>query len=142
MSKAVKKIKKAVKKVGKKIEKGIKTGAKSIERSVSAASKGDLKEIINIGSFGMTGAFEKGHKELLRPIKKLTPKMPEIPDIPTAEDIAGKIDIPEPLSQGATQASIGQAAPSIDLGATEGKRRRAGSALGRRKLRVPLGGLA
>lgn len=134
MSKVVKKVKKVVKKIGK----GIKTGAKSIEESVSAAAKGDIKELVNVGSFGITGAFEKGHKELVRPFKKLTPK---IPDVPTAEDIAGKINIPEPTSQGAIQSSLAKAAPSIDLGSTEGSRRRSGSALGRRKLRVPLGGL-
>lgn len=129
-------------KVVKKVKKAIKSGAKSVKNTVKGALKGDLSDIANVLSLGATGAVEKSVTVPLKKISEaITPKLPDIPDVPTAEDIAGKINIPEPTSQGAIQSSLAKAAPSIDLGSTEGSRRRSGSALGRRKLRVPLGGL-
>lgn len=134
-------------KVVKKIKKAVKTGVKSVTKRVKGALKGDLSDITSLVTLGGSDRIKAEAKLLQKGGSKImeaiTPKMPELPDIPTAEDIAGKIniDIPEPTSQGAIQSSLAKAAPSIDLGSTEGSRRRSGSALGRRKLRVPLGGL-
>ena len=62
--------------------------------------------------------------------KGLMPEMPEMPDI----------ELPDPA--GATPGTVQQRAANVDLGATEGARRRqSGPAKGSRKLRVPLGGL-
>ena len=57
---------------------------------------------------------------------------PEMPPVP-------EFNAPPPA--GATPGATPRAAPSVDLAATEGKRRTTGAAKGSRKLRVPLGGL-
>ena len=106
-----------------KLVKEVKRGAKSVGDTVTNAFKGDVKSILRIGSFGQTAVLEGGLKK-------------------AGKIIGNPFKAPDPLPMpGLSQSNTAEAAPDVDIAATEGSRRRSGSAVGTRKLRVPLGGL-
>jgi hypothetical protein len=97
----------------------IKEGGKSLERTAKGALKGDVNDILTLGSLGGTKQLESAGKQLHKPFKA-----------------------PDPLpTPGLSQANVQDAAPDVDLAFTEASRRTSGQAVGTRKLRIPLGGL-
>lgn len=97
----------------------IKEGASSAAKKVKGALKGDIDDILAVGSLGVTQQLESAGKQLHKPFKA-----------------------PDPLPvPGLAQANVQDPAPDVDLTRTEGSRRSSGQAVGTRKLRIPLGGL-
>lgn len=91
----------------------------SATRTAKGVLKGDVDDILSAASFGGTKRLEQLGKAIHKPFKA-----------------------PDPLpAPGLGQANTEEAAPDVDIASTESARRRSGSAVGTRKLRVPLGGL-
>lgn len=107
------------------VAKSVKKGLSSAVSKVKGALKGDLGDIASVVSLGATDLNEN----LASAAKDAV--LPDMPDI----------TIPEQPVVGATPGTVAQGSPNVDIGSTEGSRRRSGSAKGTRKLRVPLGGL-
>ena len=102
-----------------KVVKMIKKGASSAVRTAKGALKGDVDDILSLATFGGSKRLEEVGKAIHKPFKA-----------------------PDPLPvPGLGQANTEEAAPDVDIASTESIRRRSGSAVGTRKLRVPLGGL-
>jgi len=102
-----------------KVVKMIKEGASSIARAGRGVLKGDVDDILNVTTLGGSKALEKVGQAIHKPFKA-----------------------PDPLPMpGLSQANTEDAAPDVDIASTESTRRRSGSAVGTRNLRVPLGGL-
>lgn len=102
-----------------KLVKMIKEGASSAVRTTKGALKGDVDDILSVATLGGSKRWEKFGQMLHKPFK--APKAPPVP--------------------GLGQANTEDAAPDVDIASTESTRRRSGSAVGTRQLRVPLGGL-
>jgi hypothetical protein len=102
-----------------KLVKMVKKGASSIAGTVKGALKGDVNDLLSAATLGGSKRLEQAGMALHKPFKA-----PAIPDAP-----------------GLGQSNTEEAAPNVDLAATESSRRGGGSAVGTRKLRVPLGGL-
>jgi hypothetical protein len=107
------------------VVKSVKKGFKSAAGKVKGALKGDLGDIISVGSVGFSDMLENSASAVKRAV------LPDMPDV----------NIPEQPVSGATPGVVAKGSPNVDIGATEGRRRTTGSAKGSRKLRVPLGGL-
>ena len=106
-----------------KLVKEVKRGAKSVGNTVTNAVKGDVKSLLRLGTAGASAGAEGGLKK-------------------AGKIIGNPFKVPDPLpSPGLGQSNTAEAAPDVDIAATESSRRRGGSAVGTRKLRVPLGGL-
>jgi len=102
-----------------KVVKMLKDMRSSATSTVKGALKGDIDDIASMVTFGGTKQWEKVGMALHKPFKA-----------------------PDPLpAPGLSQANTEEAAPDVDIASTESERRRSGSAVGTRKLRVPLGGL-
>jgi len=102
-----------------KVVKMVKEGLSSAGRTVKAGFSGNIDDIANLATLGGTKQWEKVGKAIHKPFKA-----------------------PDPLpAPGLSQANTEEAAPDVDIASTESERRRSGSAVGTRKLRVPLGGL-
>jgi hypothetical protein len=102
-----------------KVVKMIKEGASSLARTAKGVLKGDVNDILNVATLGGSKTVEKLGQAIHKPFKA-----------------------PDPLPMpGLGQANTEEAAPDVDITSTESVRRRSGSAVGTRKLRVPLGGL-
>jgi len=97
----------------------IKEGASSVTRTVKGALKGDVDDLLSVATRGGSKHLEKIGQAIHKPFKA-----------------------PDPLPvPGLSQANTAEAAPDVDIDSTENARRRSGSAVGTRQLRVPLGGL-
>jgi hypothetical protein len=106
-----------------KLVKEFKEAAESAGNTVTNAFKGDVKSLLRLGTGGASSGTEGGLKA-------------------TGKIIGNPFKVPDPLpSPGLGQSNTAEAAPDVDIAATESSRRRSGSAVGTRKLRVPLGGL-
>lgn len=102
-----------------KVVKMIKEGASSITRQAKGALKGNVDDMLNLTSLGGSKTLEKIGQAIHKPFKA-----------------------PDPLPvPGISQANTEDAAPDVDIASTESVRRRSGTAVGTRQLRVPLGGL-
>lgn len=131
----LKKAFKSIKKGLKKVTNPIKKFGRQIDQEVRRSGGWELA----IGTMGFGNMIKQGAKTVMGAI---TPKMPELPDFGDLDFPDTIINMPDPQTQGQVQGSIGSAAPRIDLGFTEGSRRKSGSnSKTTRNLRVPLGGL-
>jgi len=104
-----------------KVVKSIKRGVKSLGEVLEQGVESGGRIIGEAGDSVMDVADALG--------EAITGPVPEMPTIP------------EPAVVGATPGTVAKGSPNVDIGSTEGSRRRSGSAKGTRKLRVPLGGL-
>ena len=102
-----------------KLIKEIKKGASSAVRTAKGALRGDVDDILSLGTLGGSKRLEELGKAIHKPFKA--------PDAPPIPGVQGAI----------TQ----EAAPDVNLATTEASRRTTGQAVGTRKLRIPLGGL-
>lgn len=117
--------------------KAVKKGVKSATKRIKGALKGDLSDLTSVATLGVSDQLKNAGKAVSGAVSDAL--LPEV-DIPTAEELAAALPEPPP-TPGAVQTSIQGRGPQVDLSATEGVRRRSGSAKGSRKLRLPIGGL-
>ena len=98
------------------VKKIVKKTFKAVKKVAKTAF--DPREWVKIGKKALTGLG-------------LVPEMPKLPDMPD-------INVP---TAGLQQAQVAGTGPEVSLETTENRRRQSGSGKGKRKLRVPLGGL-